>query len=259
MSGFVLLTVKPATMNFHPALAIPLFFLLLLLLEAGSWVRAHGVGRHSPAIEGTIFSLFGLLLAFTFSGAVTRFDHHRALIVQEANDIGTAYMRLDLLPTSAQPVLRQEFRDYVTSRLNQFRSIANAPISPETIRLQNLIWSQAVTASSTPGGNSDAAKLLLPALNDMIDITSTRQNAFNMHPPAIVFFLLFIFSAVCAFLAGYSMDKETRSRLYLIAFALIVSVTIYAILEIEYPRQGLIRLSGHDQVLLDLRDSMNRQ
>jgi hypothetical protein len=246
-------------MNFHPTLALPLFLLMLLLLEAGSWARARGAGRHNPAIEGTLFSLFGLLLAFTFSGAVTRFDNHRALIVQEANDIGTAYLRLDLLPASAQPALRQEFRDYVTSRLNQFQSIANAPISPQTIRLQNLIWSQAITATSTPGGNSDAAKLLLPALNDMIDITSTRQNAFNMHPPAIVFFLLFIFSGVCAFLAGYSMDKDARSRLYMLAFALIVSMTIYAILEIEYPRQGLIRLSGHDKVLLDLRDSMKER
>jgi hypothetical protein len=95
------------------------FFVLpamLLLLEAGRRFRVHHkVPSESPAIEGAIFALFGLLLAFTFSGAVTRWDVHRQLIVEESNDIGVAYLRLDLLPPAAQPALRQLFRDYTTS------------------------------------------------------------------------------------------------------------------------------------------------
>ena len=90
----------------------------------------------------------------------------------------------------------------------------------------------------------------------MFDITATRQAAFNMHPPEVIFLLLFILSGGSAFLAGYGMTAATRSWLYTIAFAFAVTLTIYATLEIEYPSKGLIRLSNTDQVLLQLRDSM---
>ena len=109
---------------------------------------------------------------------------------------------------------------------------------------------------AAPGANPDAGKLLLPALNAMFDITATRQAAFNMHPPAVIFLLLFILSGGSAFLAGYGMTAATRSWLYTVAFAFAVTLTIYATLEIEYPSKGLIRLSNTDQVLLQLRDSM---
>jgi hypothetical protein len=90
----------------------------------------------------------------------------------------------------------------------------------------------------------------------MINITSTRQNAFNMHPPAIVFLLLFAFSGGSAFLAGYSMTARNHSWFYMIALAIAVTATIYATLEIEYPRQGLLRLTDTDQTLIDLHNSM---
>jgi hypothetical protein len=109
---------------------------------------------------------------------------------------------------------------------------------------------------AAPGANPDATKLLLPALNDMFDITATRLNAFNMHPPSVIFLLLFILSGGSAFLAGYGMSAPRRSWLYTTAFALAVTLTVYATLEIEYPTQGLIRLTNTDQVLINLRDSM---
>ena len=90
----------------------------------------------------------------------------------------------------------------------------------------------------------------------MIDITATRQNAFHMHPPAIIFLLLFVLSGGSAFLAGYGMTTKTRSWLYTIAFAFAVTLTIYATLEIEYPSKGLIRLTNTDEALLQVRDSM---
>src|SRR5947209_3690284 len=93
---------------------------LLVLMEIG---RRAGVRRgNDPAIAGAaavvdaaIFGLLGLLLAFTVSGAASRFDARRQLVVEESNDIGTAYLRLDLLPAAAQPELRNAFRDYVDS------------------------------------------------------------------------------------------------------------------------------------------------
>ena len=106
-------------MTFNPSSAFLLLPAMIVLLEVGRRLRRqHADAVVSSAIEGAIFGLFGLLLAFTFSGAVSRFDTHRQLLTQEANDIGTAYLRLDLLPAQTQPELRQLFRDYTTSRLH---------------------------------------------------------------------------------------------------------------------------------------------
>ena len=114
-----------------------------------------------------------------------------------------------------------------------------------------------MSAAAAPTANRDATKLLLPALNAMIDITGTRQNAFNMHPPAVVFLLLLLLTGGCAFLAGYGMDSITGSWFYTIALAVTVTLTVYATLEVEYPRQGLIRLTHTDDTLLQLRETMN--
>jgi hypothetical protein len=244
-------------MSFHPTTAFFLLPAMLLLLELGRRYRInHKIPTESAVIEGAIFALFGLLLAFTFSGAAARYDTHRQLLVQETNDIGTAYLRLDLLPPAAQPALRQLFRDYTTSRLGLYNAVSEE-ISPATQHLQREIWQQSVAAVSAPGASVDAAKLLLPSLNAMIDITSTRQNAFNMHPHTVVFLLLFAFSCGAAFLAGYSMTGQARSWFYMIAFTVAITATVYATLEIEYPRQGLVRFTHMDQNLINLRNSMN--
>ena len=243
-------------MNFHPASALLLFPAMVLLLELGRRLRRSGsTATGSSAIEGAIFGLFGLLLAFTFSGAVSRYDNHRLLLTEEVNDIGTAYLRLDLLPPQMQPDLRQLFRDYTNSRLGLFDAVGDE-ITPNTLRLQGTIWQRATTAAASPGASPDAVKLLIPAINDMIDITSTRQNAFNMHPPPVVYWLLFAFSGGSALMAGYSMKPGGRDWVYSVALALAVTLTVYTILDVEYPRRGLIRLSDHDRMLISLRESM---
>ena len=105
-----------------------------------------------------------------------------------------------------QPPLRQLFRDYVNSRLHLYdRASRGRYLRQTTDQLQQEIWEKSVAAAATPGANPDATKLLLPAVNAMIDITSTRENAFNLHPPEIIFLLLFILSGGRAFLAGYGM------------------------------------------------------
>jgi hypothetical protein len=243
-------------MDFHPTSALLLFPAMILLLELGRRLRRRrAVAEGSSAIEGSIFGLFGLLLAFTFSGAISRYDNHRLLLTQEVNDIGSAYLDLDLLPSKSQPELRQLFRDYTDSRLHLFDSVG-VEISPETARLQRAIWRRATLASSSPGASPDATKLLLPAINEMIDITSTRQNAFNMHPPAVVYWLLFAFSGGSALMAGYSMKPGPSDWVYSMALALAVTLTVYTILDVEHPRHGLIHLRDRDQALISLRDSM---
>jgi hypothetical protein len=218
----------------------------------------EGVG----AVNGAVFALLGLLIAFTFSGASGRFDARRSLIVEEANDIGTAYLRLDLLPAGAQQALRESFRRYLDARLGVYRKLPDmAAAKAELARangLQGEIWRQAVAASRAEGAAPSAQMLLLPALNAMIDITTTRTMSTQMHPPVVVFAMLFGLALASSLLAGFGMaGGNRRTWIHMLGFALVMAVAVYVIVDMEFPRLGLIRVDAFDQVLVDLRQSMN--
>ena len=247
-------------------LAAGLFVGMLLSLESGRRVGLRRLKRGDDssrfgAVEGAVFALFGLLVAFTFSGAATRFDTRRTLIADEANAIGTAYLRVDLLASDDQPGMRQLFRDYVDSRLEIYRLLPDLAAALEALTRSNAqqsgIWTRAVAASRHAAAHPDSGKLLLPALNAMFDITTTRTMAARTHPPAIIFVLLFLLGFGCALMAGHAMaGARTWSWFHAVAFAILIAVVAYTILDIEYPRAGFIRLSAFDQVLIDLRESM---
>ena len=100
--------------------------------------------------------------------------------------------------------------------------------------------------------------LLLPALNQMIDITSTRTAAARLHPPGVVFLMLGVLALISSLLAGYGMaGGKTRSWLHMLAYAAITTGGVYVILNLEYPRLGFIRIDAFDQVLVDVRKGMN--
>jgi hypothetical protein len=92
----------------------------------------------------------------------------------------------------------------------------------------------------------------------MIDISTTRAMATRMHPPVIIFAMLFGLSLIAALLAGFAMvGGRSPSWLHVIGFAAVMAITVYVILDLEYPRRGLIRVDRFDQALVDLRASMN--
>ena len=213
------------------------------------------------AAGGAIFALLGLLIAFTFSGAATRFDQRRSLIIEEANAIGTAYLRVDLAAPDLQPALRDSFRRYLAARLDVYQKIPDMDAVQVAMananRLQTEIWGQAIAATREPGSHPSVAVLFLPALNAMIDITTTRTMATRFHPPMIIFVLLIGLALAAAILAGDAMAaSKTRNWTHVVGFAAAVAVSLYVILEIEYPRLGLIRVDRFDQALADLRDLM---
>lgn len=211
-------------------------------------------------VESAIFALRSLLIAFTFSGAALRLDTRRQLIVEEANDIGTAYQRLDLLPPAPRAALQELSRQDLDARLAAYRAIDDpervlAGLAPSQT-LQGEIWTQAVaacqqTTSTLPG------MLLLPALDAMFDSAATRAAAFQMHPPPAIFGLLGFLALACALLAGFSMGADrSRSWLHVVGFAAIVALTIYVTMDLEYQRLGLIRVTDFDRLLVDVRATM---
>ncbi len=240
-----------------------LFFLLMLSMEIGRRMGRRRMARDpdaldagTGAVDGMVFALLGLLVAFTFSGAASRFDDRRAMIVTEANDIGTAYLRIDLLPPAAQAPLREAFHRYVASRLASYQrdiSIEEFNASFEaTKKIQGEIWQQAVEAGRQPDAPPAANMLLLPAINDMIDITSTRAAALRLHPPWPIAVMLLLTALVCALLAGHAMLRSRSPNwIHILGFASITAVTLYVIADLEYPRRGLIQVDNLDQMLKD--------
>src|SRR5947199_2003619 len=249
---------------------VGLFFGMLLFLEIGRRIGIRRMkedggtaGEGVGAVDGAVFALLGLLIAFTFSGASARFDTRRQLIVEETNDIGTAYLRLDLLAADAQAALRESFRRYLDARIEVYRKLRDIAAAKDqlakAVELQTHIWRKALAASRAQGASPAAPLLLLPALNAMIDITTTRTMATQMHPPAVIFVMLFGLSMAASLVAGYGMTgSKLRSWIHMFCFALAMAVAVYVILDIEYPRLGLIRVDAFDQALVDLRESMNR-
>ncbi len=213
------------------------------------------------AIEAAVLALFGLLLAFTFAAAQSRLEERRQLIAEEANAIGTAYLRLDLLPLNEQKVLKEEFRRYLDARLQAYAALPDVNKAYQELRrseqLQKEIWSRAQSAVRLENWQP-AAILLLPALNEMIDITTKRTMIAQSHTPSVVFLLLYVVGVITAVMSGFGMAKTPgRNWLHRWVFALVVSMTLYVIMDLEFPRIGLIRLDAADHALVELRQSMN--
>jgi hypothetical protein len=184
------------------------------------------------------------------------------LIATEVNAVQTAYLRLELLPQEQKLALQNLFRRYLDSRLEAYRKMpdtqAAVALMAEAEKLQRQIWVTAVTASLVPGAHPDAGKLLLPALNNMIDITTVRSMSSQIHPPLIVYVLLFSVALMCSLLAGYRMaSAQHRSWLHILGFAVITVVVVFVILDLDYLREGLIRLQDADQMLTRAREAMN--
>jgi hypothetical protein len=221
-------------------------------------------GRKPPAglvaVETVAFGLLGLLLALTVSGASERLDRRRTQIVDEANNIGTAWLRLDLLPAAAQPKVRDAFRRYTDSRIATYQTMSGSGIDTarqelaRTAVIQQEIWTEAVAASRDL---PSATIVLLPAINAMFDIATTRLSARQMHPPHVVYVVLALLSLACGFLVGYEMGASvSRSWPHVVVLSILLSLTLYVILDFEYPRLGLIRIDDFDQFIIQVRAAM---
>ncbi|QEZ44752.1 bestrophin-like domain [Cupriavidus oxalaticus] len=248
---------------------IGLFTSILIALELGrlvwQWQVASGREPETTgvgAVASAIFALLGLLIAFTFSGAASRFDMRRTLIVQEANDIGTAYMRLDLLPQPARGELQEIFRQYLDARLDAYRAVpdrkrVDAALARSDV-LRERLWTDSVMASQRTSSTA-ATMLLLPALNAAFDTASTRLASTKEHPPSVIFGMLFALCWIGALFAGYGMaGRGPRNWLHALFFVASLTMTLYVIVDLEFPRLGLIRVDAFDEVLQEVRTGMQK-
>jgi hypothetical protein len=243
-------------------IAVSVFIALVVCLEIGYRIGKKRVATiPNPfegfgAIEGAVFGIFGLLLSLSFFGAASRLDTRRQLIVTEATVIGSAYMRVDLLPNAEQPEVRHLFREYLDERMRISESAdetqALAEMSKAT-KLQQAIWSRAISATKE---GAPGAPLLLVALNQMTEIANTKAIAVRTHLPALVFYFLLAAALLSGFVAGFGMARGERNWLSIFAYASMVTLTMYVMIDMEYPRAGLIRIGAADLAMTTLRDSI---
>jgi hypothetical protein len=223
--------------------------------------EAKGLRRETDALTGAaLFGLFGLLIAFSFSGSIGRFEARRQLILQEVNAIGTAYLRVDLLPTESQEALRADFRAYCEVRRDNFEDLINEEArtlnAARTAELQLRIWQGSIAATS---GEQflPARVLVVPALNQMIDITTSRWIAARTHVPLMVFVTIFAVALYCAWLAGVSIrEAKDLGWSNVIGLAGVTALLLHVMLDIEFPRIGFVNLDDYNRLFDDLALTM---
>lgn len=260
---------------FALVIAAAFFICSLVLLNFGRHLgmrylqRQKGAGSMAglTTVEGAVFALIGLLLAFTISGALQRFDERRQSVVQEANAVSTAYDRLGLLEGEVAGNLQMKLKDYVRARIDLYRMPHDFSLWHQTelfspdqqdkiLDLKNKVW-DATVAACPPASFRPVCAQVLPALTNAFEVARLRVGASEKHPPQIVYAMLFGLGLGGSLLAGFGMAAATaRSWIHMVVFAGTLTAALYVVTDMEFPRLGLIRIESFDHFLVDAHRQM---
>ena len=245
-------------MSSQAVISLVLLVGILACVKIGQRLGGPHVAKGTDVVDGAMFGLLSLLVAFTFSGAATRFDGRRHLMSEEVNAIGTAYLRLDLVAPDARGPLKEHFRQYTDGRIALYRNLGDARSTAEidhSGQLESTIWAEAVEATRNIPGT--IPQLVLGPINAMFDMTTTQRVAAETHPPGIIYGMLAGLALVTGLLLGRRMAGEGSGySFHIVLYVCVLAGVVFVIQDLEYPRRGFIRVDSADQVLIDLRASM---
>jgi hypothetical protein len=251
-------------LNAIPLWGLFLGTLLLVLLSIEGGFRLGGARhRQSPAekeapvgsMVGATLGLLAFLLAFTFGSAASRFDVKRQLLLDEANAIGTTYLRAGLLPAEHRDEVRRLLAEYVDVRLEATRTGVLDEALRRTDELHRLLWAHAESAGASDP-RSEVAGLFIQSLNEVIDLHAKRITAGLRNPiPSTIWLTLYVLSALALGAMGYHGGLTGTSRsLATLVVAVAFSVVMWVIADLDRSQEGSLRVS--QQALIDLRNSM---
>jgi len=211
-------------------------------------------------LQAASLGLLALLLGFTFSMALTRFDTRKQLVLEEANAIGTTYLRAQLLPDQARTEVSNLLRRYVDVRLEFYRAGINQNslqwVDDDKGKLHSALWSYAIAT----GGQDPRAiptGLFIQSLNEVIDLHAKRVTAMENHVPESIFVLLLLVATLSLGLVGYGAGMgRDRNVLPTVISVILIALVILLIMDLDRPRRGLIKVS--QQSMVHLQESLKR-
>lgn len=210
---------------------------------------------HTGGIQGALLGILALLLGFTYSQALNRHDARSVAMVEEANAIGTTWLRAGLLPDSVGDEVKEELAAYIELRLegcsvSLVDDDARASLVKQATESTERIWKLAEGAAREDP-NPVTTGLFIQALNEMIDSLGSRDAALQRHVPEIVLFLLYLTflmtGAAVGFTAGLAAHR-TSFVTYIMTFLIVILVFI--IVDLDRPRRGLIQVEQDNMILL---------
>jgi hypothetical protein len=250
-------------------IAILLGVVMILLFMAGKGLKRRRIkktitdndGGLGP-VEGSLLGLLALLLSFTFGMSSTRYDNRSQVLVHEANTIGTAILRTDLFPDSVRANLRSELRQYLDSRIDMYDAgndfkLTKAANFRGSVAGDSL-WQTAVGfARSADFVKRNSGSLMVSALNEMFDAATSRRASREETIPDSIIWLLFLLCFASAFIVGYGA-KQRVDWVMVTGFAAMVSITVFAILDLDRPYRGLITLDKAESTIIELRSMFGK-
>jgi len=248
----------------YSSLTITVVVFILIMLSFYSGIRLRNYAEKKRTIEdksigpleGSLLGLLALLLSFTFNMSSSRHDKRINIIVEEANDIGTAVLRADLYPDSIRKEFRKDFKKYIEARMDFFD--AGSDLDKVTTALekgaliQKSLWKRA-TDLGRDKENLHRTAQMIPALNAMFDIVTTRNAATVAKVPQLIIYLLFMLCFVSSFMMGYTVGVKP-DWIVITCFALTIVMTIYLILDLDRPRRGIITMKDMNAEIVRLRE-----
>lgn len=247
-------------------IAAILFLSMIVSIELGYRIgltvhrRATEASRvHVNAIQASLLGVLALLLGFAFSLALQRFDSRSEAVVQEANAIGTAYLRAQLLPESAKPEMLRLLRGYLDSRIRAgevavVKHGEREALAREANALQLALWEQTALALREDDRPATSG-LFIQALNEMIDSYGRRQAVLERHVPELVLLLLYGTFILTGAIVGYAAGMAGhRTSLASYLMVVLIVLLVFIIVDLDRPRRGLIEVK--QTALRDLQASI---
>jgi len=238
-----------------------LFAGAFLACEVGYWLGRHTGPRDEAftkqleIIRGATFALVAFLIAFAFSGAGSRYVDRLDMIVREANAIGTAYLRADVLPQLQRGELKEALRQYTAGRLELLGSddpAGTAALLAKVGPQQQHMWEVALQGTA---GNAQLMRVVLPPLNDVIDLHTTHLSAARRHIPTAIMVALIVSAGLALALAAFGNGQVGRRFPALnFVYGFVLASALWMTIDLDHPRWGTIQTSV--QPLVDQLASM---
>jgi hypothetical protein len=209
------------------------------------------------AVQTAVLGLLALLLGFSFSLVATRYDSRREVVLREANAIGTAYLRAQLLPDPQRPESQEIFRRYVLERIRAYDlgTQAAADAAARSKELQDALWTRAMTAAREGRVSPIFATTVVQSLNEVIDSSESAVTAFENRLPESIMALLLAVAAVAAGITGYCDGVSERRLLLVLAVQpLLVALVIGTVADMDQPFRGTVHVSRN--ALVRVEESM---